>query len=72
MGLERARLVEKYSNLPTSAYRFRENVDDQTLKEFRNGIVFLLAFWSGPSIQAFQFLTATLREMQNPSRTFSC
>lgn len=53
-------VLAKYSNLPVDRIRYVPNADNQTIRSIRRGVLFLMAFWSGPSVAAFSKLTEML------------
>jgi hypothetical protein len=50
----------KYSRLPTDRIRYVPDADAATVRSIRRGVLFLMAFWSGPSVRAFAKLTEVL------------
>lgn len=54
------RSLAKYSKLPIERIRYVADADDETVRSIRCGILYLMAFWSGPSVQAFAKLTETV------------
>lgn len=52
--------LAKYSKLPIGRIRYVSDADEATVRSIRQGILFLMAFWSGPSVQAFAKLTEVL------------
>jgi hypothetical protein len=54
------RTLAKYSRLPVERITYVPDADASTVRSIRRGILFLMAFWSGPSIQAFARLTEVL------------
>ena len=57
------RTLEKYSRIPSSSIRYVPNADADIVHSIQNGILFLVAFWSGPALTAFSKLTQILHEM---------
>jgi len=51
------RSLVKYSKLPIERIRYLPEADEKVIKEISRGILFLMAFWSGPSVKAFAKLT---------------
>lgn len=57
------RSLMKYSRLPVEQIKYVPDADAATVRSIRRGILFLMAFWSGPSIQAFAKLTEVLARL---------
>src|SRR4051812_41487861 len=53
-------VLAESSKLPGAQMRNVADADVQTYRRIRRGILFLMAFWSGPSVLAFSKLTQTL------------
>jgi hypothetical protein len=51
------RRLAKYSRLPADRIRYVPDADAATVRSIRRGVLFLMAFWSGPSVQAFAKLS---------------
>lgn len=51
------RSLAKYSKLPIERIDYRPDADETNIAEIERGILFLMAFWSGPSVTAFKKLT---------------
>jgi hypothetical protein len=51
------RSLAKYSKLPIERIRYVADADLETVRSIRCGLLYLMAFWSGPSVQAFAKLT---------------
>jgi hypothetical protein len=51
------RSLVKYSRLPAERIRYVPDADAATVRSIRRGVLFLMAFWSGPAVQAFAKLT---------------
>jgi hypothetical protein len=54
------RSLVKYAKLPAERIRYVADADEATVRSIERGILFLMAFWSGPSVQAFAKLTEVL------------
>jgi hypothetical protein len=50
---EGLRSLAKYSKLPIERIRYVPDADEGTIHSISRGIVFLMEFWSVPSIKAF-------------------
>lgn len=57
------RSLAKYSKLPVERIRYHADADEGTVRSIGRGILFLMAFWSGPSVQAFARLTEVLASL---------
>jgi hypothetical protein len=57
------RSLAKYSRLPVGRIRYVPDADAATVRSLRRGVLFLMAFWSGPSVQAFAKLTEVLARL---------
>ena len=53
-------LVVMYSKLPRERIKYHPNADEEVINAISLGIIFLMAFWSGPAIQAFVKLTEAI------------
>ena len=53
--------LAKYSRLPIERIRYHADSDLSVLDDIRCGILFIMAFWSGPSIKAFVKLTDVVK-----------
>jgi hypothetical protein len=49
-----------YSRLPADRIRYVPDADAAAVRSIRRGVLFLMGFWSGPSVQAFATLTEVL------------
>ncbi|MEZ6138979.1 MAG: hypothetical protein R3B84_00275 [Zavarzinella sp.] len=56
-------ILEKYSRIPASSIRYVANADADIVRSIHNGVLFLVAFWSGPSLSAFSKLTKAIYDM---------
>lgn len=54
------RSLAKYSKLPAERIRYAPDADEATVRSIGRGVLFLMAFWSGPAVQAFAKLTEVL------------
>ena len=54
------RSLVKYSKLPAERIKYVADADENTVRSIGRGILFLMAFWSGPSVQAFAKLTEVI------------
>jgi hypothetical protein len=57
------RSLTKYSKLPVERIKYHADADEGTVRSIGRGILFLMAFWSGPSVQAFAKLTEVLASL---------
>jgi hypothetical protein len=57
------RSLAKYSKLPVERIRYVPDADMDTVRSIRCGILYLMAFWSGRSVQAFAGLTEILARL---------
>src|SRR3954466_10752896 len=57
------RSLVKYSRLPAERIRYVPDADAATVRSIRRGVLFLMAFWSGPSVRAFAELTEVLARL---------
>ncbi|QDU36302.1 hypothetical protein Mal4_05870 [Maioricimonas rarisocia] len=55
-------LLARHSRLPAEQIRYLPDADAETIWSVDRGILFLMAFWSAPSIRAFTDLTEALHE----------
>jgi hypothetical protein len=60
---EGLRSLAKYSKLPVERIRYVPDADASFVRSIRRGVLFLMAFWSGPSVQAFAKLTEILARL---------
>ena len=54
---EGLRSLAKYSKLPIERVSYLSDADAGVIEQIDRGILFLMAFWSGPSVTAFAKLT---------------
>lgn len=57
-------ILEKYSSIPLASIRYIPNADATLVESIQNGILFFIAFWSGPSLQAFSKLTEAIQQLK--------
>jgi hypothetical protein len=57
------RSLAKYSKLPIERIKYVPDADTATVRSIRRGVLFLMAFWSGPSVRAFAKLTEVLARL---------
>ena len=57
------RSLAKYSRLPIERIKYIADADEGTVRSIGRGILFLMAFWSGPSVMAFAKLTEVLASL---------
>ncbi len=63
------RSLAKYSRLPVERIRYVPDADERTIRAIARGILFQMAFWSGPSVQAFAKLTEVIAQLDPDGRT---
>jgi hypothetical protein len=51
------RSLAKYSKLSVERIRYVPEADERVVRAITRGVLFQMAFWSGPAIQAFAKLT---------------
>ena len=61
------RSLAKYSKLPIDRIKYVPDADAATVRSIRQGILFLMAFWSVSSVQAFAKLTEILGRLDTGS-----
>jgi hypothetical protein len=54
------RTLSNYSKLPLNRIRYFPEADETIIGGIDRGILFLMAFWSGPSLKAFASITETV------------
>jgi hypothetical protein len=57
------RSLVKYSKLPAERIRYVPDANADTVRSIRRGVLFLMAFWSIYSVQAFAKLTEVLARL---------
>ena len=58
------RSLAKYSKLPVERISYHADADEATVRSIGRGVLFLMAFWSGPSVMAFAKLTEVLTALK--------
>lgn len=56
--------LENHSRLPAYSFRYIPDADASVVSSIDNGILFLAAFWSGPSLMAFASLTKAMLQLK--------
>jgi hypothetical protein len=59
--------LDKWSKCPEVEIRYEPNATPETIHKLENGLVFFMAFWSGPAIHSFVTLTEVLQQLQADS-----
>jgi hypothetical protein len=59
-GLDRMDILARDSSIPRSRIRFLAEADESVVSQMTCGVLFIMAFWSAPSRQAFRRLTEVL------------
>src|SRR5437762_10334977 len=57
------RSLAKDSKLPVERIGYHADADEATVRSIGRGVLFLMAFWSGPAVQAFAKLTEVLASL---------
>ncbi len=60
--------LAKYSKLPVERIRYYPDADENVVRAIGRGILFQIAFWSGPAFAAFAKLTETISKLDPDSR----
>ena len=55
--------LAKSSKLPIERIRYLANSDTSLIHDIKRGILFVMAFWSGPSVKAFNQLTDVVNRL---------
>jgi thiol-disulfide isomerase/thioredoxin len=55
--------LAKYSKLPVERIKYLADADEENVRAIGRGILFLMAFWSGPSVKAFAKLTEVVASL---------
>jgi hypothetical protein len=55
--------LAKYSNLPIERIEYFPDADESVIRGIKRGILFLMAFWSGPSVMAFARITEVVSRL---------
>jgi hypothetical protein len=66
--LDRMGILAGDSPLPRSRIRFLAEADESVIEQITCGVVFVMAFWSGPSRQAYRKLTEVLAALDPEGR----
>jgi hypothetical protein len=53
----------KYSKLPVERIRYIPDADEKVVAAISRGVLFQMAFWSGPAVQAFAKLTEVIARL---------
>jgi hypothetical protein len=57
------RSLTNYSKLPEERIRYLPDADEKVVATISRGILFQMAFWSGPAVQAFAKLTKVIARL---------
>ncbi len=57
------RSLAKYSKLPVERIRYFPDAQEDVVAAISRGILFQMAFWSGPAVQAFAKLTEVIARL---------
>ena len=68
VDLDRMEILARDSPLPRSRIRFLAEADESVVDRVTCGVVFVMAFWSGPSRQAYRRLTEVLAALDPEGR----
>ena len=60
--------LAKYSKLPVERIKYVPDADERVIREITRGILFQMAFWSGPAVQAFAKLTEVVARLDPDGR----
>jgi hypothetical protein len=55
--------LAKYSKMPMERIKYFPDADESVVRGIERGILFLMAFWSGPSVKAFGKLTEAVSHL---------
>jgi hypothetical protein len=55
--------LAKYTKLPIERVKYVSDADGGTVRSIRRGVLFMMAFWSGPSVRAFSKLTEVVARL---------
>lgn len=58
------RILAKRSKLPVERIRYVPDAGEEIIQSIGRGILFLMAFWSGPAITAFTKLTEVITNLE--------
>ena len=64
----RLRRLAKYSQLPVERIRYVPDADERVVRAITRGVLFQMAFWSGPAVQAFAKLTEVVATLDPKGR----
>ena len=53
----------KYSHMPLERIDYRSDADTSLILEIGYGVLFIMAFWSGPSVKAFSEITEIIERL---------
>jgi hypothetical protein len=62
------RSLAKYSKLPVERIRYVPDVGEQVVRAITRGVLFQMAFWSGPAVLAFAKLTEVIAKLDPDGR----
>jgi len=62
------RSLAKYSKLPVERIRYVPDADERVVRAITRGVLFQMAFWSGPAVQAFAKLTEVIAKLAPDGR----
>lgn len=62
------RSLAKYSKLPVERIRYVPDADERVVRAITRGVLFQMAFWSGPAVQAFAKLTEVVATLDPEGR----
>src|SRR3954468_23750078 len=62
------RSLAKYSKLPVERIRYFPDADERVVRAITRGVLFQMAFWSGPAVQAFAKLTEVVAKLDPEGR----
>jgi hypothetical protein len=62
------RSLAKYSKLPVERIKYVPDADERVVRAITRGVLFQMAFWSGPAVQAFAKLTEVIAKMDPENR----
>ena len=62
------RSLAKYSKLPVERIRYVPDAGERVVRAITRGVLFQMAFWSGPAVQAFAKLTEVVAKLDPENR----
>jgi len=62
------RSLARYSKLPVERIRYFPDADERVVRAVTRGVLFQMAFWSGPAVQAFAKLTEVIAKLDPEGR----